>query len=80
MSRGAFPTAELSNTLQPDVIVLAGAGHSSEAARILRQSTTPVSAAAEALVVRRVANYRGRPALVLYGADARGLMYHQPST
>ena len=72
---GGFRIAELSSTLQPDVVVLAGVGRGGEAGRLLRESTTRLPAAAEALVVRRLANYRGRPALVLYGADARGLMY-----
>jgi hypothetical protein len=72
---GGFRVAEFSNNLQPDVVVLTGVGRGGEAARLLRESNTRLPAAAEALVVRRLANYRGRPALVLYGADARGLMY-----
>ena len=70
-----FRPADVSNTVQSDFIVVTGVGDRSEAARVLGHSTAPVSSAAEALVVRRVANYRGRPALVLYGSDARGLMY-----
>jgi len=75
LAAGGFRVAEFSNQLQPDVVVLTGVSRGGEAARILRESATPLPSAAEALVVRRSANYRGRPALVLYGADARGLMY-----
>jgi hypothetical protein len=75
LAAGGFRVAEFSSNVQPDVVVLTGVGRGGEAGRILRESNTRLPAAAEALVVRRFANYRGRPALVLYGADARGLMY-----
>ena len=75
LAAGGFLVAESSSNLHPDVVVLAGVGGGGEAARLLRNSSTRVPPSAEALVVRRVANYRGRSALVLYGSDARGLMY-----
>jgi len=75
LAAGGFRVADFSSHLQPDVVVVTGVGRGGEAARLLGESNTRLPAAAEALVVRRLANYRGRPALVLYGADARGLMY-----
>lgn len=75
LAAGGFRVAEFSSNLHPEVVVLAGVGRGTEAARILAESKTRLPAAAEALVVRRSAKYHGRPALVLYGADARGLMY-----
>ena len=44
------------------------------AARALRESKIPLPSAAEALLIKRL-TVRGKPAIVLCGADDRGLMY-----
>ena len=72
---GGFRVAEFSNNLQPDVVVLTGVGRGGEAARLLRESNTRLPAAAEALVVRRLANYRGRPAVGALWGGCAAIMY-----
>src|SRR5262249_23175337 len=69
-----FRVAECAHNEQADFVIVAGIGHDSEAARLLKPAGAPPTAA-EALVVRRLAAIHGKPGLVLYGADARGLMY-----
>ena len=68
-----FRVEERSPGVDADFVVVAGAARDGEAARMLQQVHVPLPARPESLIVRRVAG--GKPALVLYGADARGLMY-----
>ncbi|MGH9370841.1 MAG: hypothetical protein ACRD15_04855, partial [Vicinamibacterales bacterium] len=70
-----FHVAESSTDNQPDFFVVAGVGTDSEAARALKECDASLSAQPEALTIRNTGNYRGKPGLLLYGADARGLMY-----
>lgn len=58
-----------------DFTVLAGTSADCEAARMLEQSGQALPSDPEALVIRRVQRYKGKPGLILYGSDARGLMY-----
>lgn len=60
---------------EPDFLIVAGTSPDCEAARLLHDAHARLPSAAEALAIRRVARYQGRPTLVLYGSDARGLMY-----
>jgi hypothetical protein len=55
-------------------VIIAGTASDCEAAGVLTEAGTRVPASPEALAVRRI-HHHGRPGLVLYGADARGLMY-----
>jgi hypothetical protein len=57
-----------------DELVVAGTSASGPAGRLLRDAGVPAPTVAESLVVHR-ARASGKPALVLYGADDRGLMY-----
>ena len=58
-----------------DFVIVAGINPGCEAAGVLKSVGTTLPSSAEALVIRRVHQYHGRPALVLYGSAARGLMY-----
>ena len=58
-----------------DFTVFTGTSADCEAARVLEQAGRALPSDPEALVIRRVQSFKGRPALLLYGADARGLMY-----
>jgi hypothetical protein len=70
-----FRLVDPADKVAPDFVVVAGVGPASEAARTLNALDVRLPAGAEALSVRTAATYRGRPALVLYGSDPRGLMY-----
>lgn len=60
---------------QADLVILAGVCPAAgAAARLLRASKAPLPERPEALTVRRD-QYHGKPAVILCGADARGLMY-----
>ena len=67
-----FRVAEHADNQQADFVIVAGTGRDGEAARLVKPAGPPT--AAESLAVRRIA-IRGKPGLVVYGADARGLMY-----
>ena len=69
-----FRVLERADDKQADFVIVAGVGRDSEAAWLLKPAVAPPTAP-EALVVRRLAAIHGKPGLVLYGADARGLMY-----
>jgi len=58
-----------------DFVIVAGIDRGCEAGGVLSHVGTPLPSSAEALVIRRVPAYRGKPGVVLYGSDARGLMY-----
>src|SRR5262245_10042605 len=58
-----------------DFVIVAGTDPDCEAAGVLTHVGAPLPSSAEALVIRRVPAYQGKPGLVLYGSDARGLMY-----
>lgn len=59
-----------------DIAIVAGLGTGSgAAAQVLQEINAKAPAGAEALVIRTGATYDGKPALVLAGADASGLMY-----
>ena len=59
-----------------DFAIVAGLGAGSgEAAHALQEIKAPAPAGAEALAIRTGAKYKGKPALILAGADANGLMY-----
>src|SRR5437773_482617 len=57
-----------------DFVVLAGPSSSARVAGALRDAKAPLPQGAQALAIRRV-TFQGKPALVLCGSDARGLMY-----
>src|SRR5262245_464263 len=63
------------NGAPADFTILAGTAADCEAAQVLEQSGRALPSDPEALVIRRLQPYKGRPGLVLYGSDARGLMY-----
>lgn len=69
-----FRLATLPSPTPPDFLIIAGTTADCEAGRLVHERNAPVPAGPEALVIRRL-QYHGRPALVLYGSDARGLMY-----
>lgn len=58
-----------------DFVIIAGTDPGCEAAGLLKHAGTSLPSSPEALVVRHVPAYQRKPALVLYGSDARGLMY-----
>jgi hypothetical protein len=70
-----FRVASVSSRIRPDFVVVAGTTADCEAGRLLREANASVPTVPEALVIRRLRQYHDRPALVLYGSDARGLMY-----
>ncbi len=57
-----------------DFIVLAGRSSAARVAGALKAARIPLPEGPQALVIRRSA-FQGKPAVVLCGADARGLMY-----
>ena len=57
-----------------DFVVLAGQSSSARVAGALKAAKASLPQGAQALAIRR-ATFQGRPALVLCGSDARGLMY-----
>jgi hypothetical protein len=70
-----FRVAAFSSRIRPDFLVVAGTTADCEAGRLLQQANASLPTGPEALLIRRLRQYHGRPALVLYGSDARGLMY-----
>jgi hypothetical protein len=58
-----------------DFVIVAGTDPGCEAAGALKHIGAPLPSGAEALVIRHLPAYQGKPGLVLYGSDARGLMY-----
>src|SRR4030095_10769177 len=58
-----------------DFVIVAGSDPGCKAAALLKHLGTPLPSSAEALVIRRVPAYQAKPGLVLYGSDARVLMY-----
>ncbi len=57
-----------------DLAVLAGLASAPRVAAALRAAGTPLPAGPQALAVRRT-KFQGKPAILLCGSDARGLMY-----
>jgi hypothetical protein len=70
-----FRVAPASLQTPADFVVIAGTSSGCEAGRLLQRAHSALPTDADALVIRRLAEYQGKPALVLYGSDARGLMY-----
>jgi hypothetical protein len=57
-----------------DFIVLAGRSSAAQVAGVLKAARIPLAEGPQALVIRR-STVQGKPAVVLCGSDARGLMY-----
>lgn len=75
-ANGVSLTEDADQLESADLVLLAGLGSGSgPAAAALRTAKAPAPREAEALTVRRSASYRGKPAVVLAGADGTGLMY-----
>ena len=74
VARG-FRVAAFSPEVRADFFVVAGTTADCEAGQLLQAASAVLPTGPEALVIRRLHQYRGRPALALYGSDARGLMY-----
>ena len=70
-----FSVATFSPEVRADFFVVAGTTADCEAGQLLQAASAVLPTGPEALVIRRLHQYRGRPALALYGSDARGLMY-----
>ena len=69
-------TERSTNSSSPaDFTIFAGTSADCEAARVLEEAGRALPSDPEALVIRRIQPHKGRPGLVLYGSDARGLMY-----
>ena len=66
--------ADIATADAPLLVVVGLAGSRSTAARLLRDVGEKLPVAAEALVSKQL-TVRGRPTLVLCGADDRGLMF-----
>lgn len=75
-SRGldAQQAANLEGVTGTHVLVIGRCSESAAVATLTRQARVPVPHEAEALLIQNVA-WKGRPAVVLCGADDRGLMY-----
>src|SRR5450432_2842573 len=77
LRRKGFEIAPTAGAPTADFIILAGVRSNSNGGAVetaIRSAKGALPEGAEALTVQR-AVYRSRPAVVLYGADARGLMY-----
>lgn len=70
-----FSVAAFSPEVRADFFVVAGTEADCEAGQLLQAASAVLPTDPEALVIRRLHQYRGRPALAIYGSDARGLMY-----
>jgi hypothetical protein len=70
-----FRVASFSPEVRADFFVVAGTTADCEAGQLMQAANAVLPTGPEALVIRRLHQYRGRPALALYGSDARGLMY-----
>ncbi len=57
-----------------DFVVLAGPSSSARVADVLKAAKVPLPEGPQALAIRRT-RFQGKPAVVLCGSDARGLMY-----
>jgi hypothetical protein len=65
---------ELADAAPADLLVVAGLAGNDAVVRLLQQTRAALPSGTEALTVQRTV-VQGKPALVLCGADARGLMY-----
>jgi hypothetical protein len=74
-ARGIQVTEGATMAADADFVIVAGSDPGCEAARVLKHLGASLPSGVEALVIRRVPAYQRRPGLVLYGSDARGLMY-----
>ena len=70
-----FSVATFSPEVRADFFVAPGTTADCEAGQLLQAASAVLPTGPEALVIRRLHQYRGRPALAIYGSDARGLMY-----
>ena len=74
-ARGNRPTTAVNiETAEAPLLVVAGLASDGAAARLLRDAGEKLPAASEALAVKHL-TVRGKPVLVVCGADDRGLMY-----
>lgn len=71
-----FAVVHGAGATRADFVVVAGArSPDGPAARALHDLGVSLPTEAESLTIRRGVHHQGKPAIVLYGADARGLMY-----